>query len=538
VRPSIVFSPNLVDGINMMADAVKPTLGPLPRQVGIERIERGRMPELLDDAGLIARRIIQLEDPTADVGAMMLRHGMWRIHERIGDGAATMAVLTQAMMREAVKGVAAGMHPMWLRRGIERGAQAAVDELRRNARPLAAGKAGRMQLSALAYALSADKELMDAIVAIVNNIGSEGAVDVIINERRSIDYEFIEGALYNAGWISAAFVTDKARTIARQEDAAVILLQGSIDSAEQAVEIIRQLAAHSIERVALIAHGVSEAAQQVFTHVHLQGALQFILIEAPSVDEERLTALHDISALTGARLLFDIGELMRVRAEDIGFARRLWATAKKFGIIAGRSDGEMLRGRAETVRAAIANFSDKKNWEQLDKLRWRLAQLTGGIAVLQVGALTRALADTRRDHAKRLIQVLQYATGNGLVVGGGAAYIACRAAVEQAAAQTDNADERYGVRCVAQALTAPLGVLAHNAGYDSAPVISSVKQAEPEHGFDARSGKIVNLWDAGIVDALLVVERALQTAASVTAMAITTDAVIHQRKSYPGPATP
>ncbi|MCL5998573.1 MAG: hypothetical protein M1546_21330, partial [Chloroflexi bacterium] len=394
VRPSVVFSPNLADGINAMADAVKPTIGPLPRLVGVERMNRSRMPEILDDAGVIARRIIQIEDQTADVGAMMLRHGMWRMHERMGDGAATTAVLAQAIMQHAVRGVAAGMHPMWLRRGIETGVATVAGELRRLARPLPPGKAGRALLASLAHSLSADSELMDALVQVVNQIGSEGAVEVVVNERRTIDREFIEGAMWNMGWVSPAFLTDRLKGIARQEDVSVILFDGKIETGRQAADSIRRWSELGIQSVALVVNDVAEEALQVYIQAHLQKLLGLILIKLPIVGDEKLTALQDISALTGARILFDIGELMALQQEDAGFARRMWSTAIKFGIIAGARNGEMLRARADAVRTAIANFNDKKEWEQLRKLRWRLAQLTGGIAVLQIGAVTRSAADT------------------------------------------------------------------------------------------------------------------------------------------------
>jgi chaperonin GroEL len=538
VRPSVVFSPNLIDGIDAIADAVKSTLGPLPRLVGVERIDRSQMPELLDDAGVIARRIIQLEDETADVGAMMLRHGMWRMRERLGDGAATMAILTQAILREATKGIAAGMHPMGLRRGIEAGANQAVAELRRCARPLPPGKAGRTLLAALARTLSTDAELADAVVRVVNVIGSEGAVDIVINERRSIDVEFTEGAMWNTGWSSAAYVTDKARGLARQEDVSVVVFDGNIETAEQAFDGMRRLAEQGVLRVAIISNDIAEEALKVFAQVHRQGRMSFVLVKAPGTGDDRMTALQDISALTGARILFTVGEFTTLKPEDMGYARRMWSTAIKFGIIAGRRDGDVLRGRIEHVRRAIANFNDKKKSEELPKLRWRLAQLTGGLAVLQVGALTRPLADTRKETAERIIQVLQQATSEGLVAGGGTALLFSRAAVLQAAGQCTDPDEQYGMRCVAQALGTPLSAIVHNAGYEPKQVAAQVLQTGDGSGFDVCSGKFADMWDAGIVDSLPVIERAVQTAASVATMAVITTCVVHQKKHYPGVPTP
>jgi chaperonin GroEL len=380
--------------------------------------------------------------------------------------------------------------------------------------------------------------LMNAIVTVVNNIGSEGMVEIKVNDRRTVDFEFVEGATWSYGWISPAYVTNATKTLARQEDVAVVLLVGKIEDEQQAITGIERLAEMDIKRVAIIADDISEEALRLFTHLHLRGDIGFVLIKAPSVDAERHTAMHDISALTGARVLFDVSEFMSLTPEDIGFARRMWATGAKFGIIGGRRDGDALRGRVEQVRAAIAGFNDKKAWDEITKLRWRLAQLTGGIAVLQVGDLTEPLANTRKEHAERLIQVLQLAVGNGIVAGGGSALLACTPAVEEAAQLCDDPDICFGMRCVGRGFVAPIEVIAHNAGFDPASIRSQAIQAAPGYGFDARTGQIVNMWQVGIVDSLPVVERAIQTAASVAAMIITTTAVIHQKKSYPGPVVP
>lgn len=538
IRPSVVFSPDLAKGVDVMANAVKSTLGPFARKVGIERADRARMPELLDDAGVIARRIIQIENPTEDVGAMLLRHGMWRMHERIGDGAATMAVLAQAILRSAVKGVAAGMQPMMLRRGIEHGANAVVEALRKNARLLPPGKEGRAMLNALAYSLSADRELMEAIVAIVDTIGSEGAVELKVNDRRTVDYEFVEGATWNYGWLSPAYVTDKAKHLARQEDVTVVLLAGKIESEEQAIDGIERLVELDVKRVALFADEISEPALRVFTHLHLRGDMSFVLVKAPFVDADRMVALHDISALTGARALFDVSEFTHLTADDLGFARRIWSTEIKFGIIGGRRDGDAIRGRIQQVREAIATFNEKKSWDEIKKLRWRLAQLTGGTAVLQVGDLTKPLAESRKEHAERLIQVLQQAVGSGIVTGGGSSLRACELAVQTAEQNCADPDIRYGIHCIGNCLQVPAEVIAHNAGFEPSNVRAMSKITDPGHGFDVRKGKVVDMWRAGIVDSLPVLECAVRTAASVAAMIITTSVVVHQKKSYPGPVVP
>lgn len=251
-----------------------------------------------------------------------------------------------------------------------------------------------------------------------------------------------------------------------------------------------------------------------------------------------MTALHDIAALTGARILYDIGEFMHIKPEDLGFARRFWATSIKFGIISGKRQGDVLRGRIAGVREAIAGFTDKNQWDQLKKLRLRLAQMTGGFATLLVGGMTKSLAETRMEQAERIIHVLQGVVGSGLVAGGGAALLACSRVVEQQARQTEDVDLQYGIRCVGQALSAPMAVIAHNAGFESTEVLARLRHEAEGHGFDVRSGQIANMWHSGIMDSLVVMERALQTAASVAIMSLTTTCVVHHRKAYRGLPTP
>ena len=379
---------------------------------------------------------------------------------------------------------------------------------------------------------------MDAVVAVVNNLGPEGVVDLVVNERRSVDYEFIEGAVWNSGWLGAAFVTERGKNIARQEDVAVVLLECGIDTPQQAFAGIQRMAEQGMMHVAIITPAISEEALQVFTQVHLQGSVKFVLVRSPFANEERMAALHDISALTGARLLYDVGEFMNVTSADVGFARRMWATSIKFGVISGRHQADALRGRIAAVRQAIAGFTDKKHWEELKKLRLRLAQLTGGLATLLVGGPVKTIAQTRLEHAERIIQVLQGAVDRGVVPGGGAALLACAQAVEKLALDTVDVDEQFGIRCVGQALSVPMLTIVHNAGFDSSSILAKVKLEPTGYGYDVRAEKIAEMSKSGIVDSFAVVERALQTAASVSIMTLTTTCVIHQKGNYPGVPTP
>ena len=299
-RPSVVFNPDLLDGINVITNMVRPTLGPLPRHVAMERMSRDKAPELLDDAATLARRVVQLPNPTTDVGAMMLRHALWRMNETTGDGAAMTAVLVQALVREGLKAIAAGANPAILRQGIDAGIERACVALHAQAQTVPGGKRGADLMKGMAYALCSDEELAERLAEVVQFVGPEGVVQVVNHEPRRIDREYVEGSMWESAWHSAAFSTDTGRTITQLSDVALLLVDSQIESGEYAFEGLKRLHSFGHERVAIITENISEEAMQVFNMAHHRGMMKLALIKTPFVEGDRAITLEDISMLTGA----------------------------------------------------------------------------------------------------------------------------------------------------------------------------------------------------------------------------------------------
>ncbi|MCS6773251.1 MAG: TCP-1/cpn60 chaperonin family protein [Anaerolineae bacterium] len=526
-RPAVVFKPvQVLEGIDLIADLVKPTLGPLPRLVMVEGVTRNRTPEVLDDAATIARRVIELAQPTVDVGAMMMRHAIWRMHTWCGDGGATMAVMAQAMLRAAVRAVAAGASPVMLRRELERSADQVCANLRAQARPAPLGPQRRTWLDAWMSTTLSDEELRRALIDLVAVLGDDAYINVYNNDPNRIDYEFLEGALWDAPWLSTGFTADPTESVARLQNAAVVVLDGALDTAENMVTLMRRLEAMGYRSAALIASELFESARTVLLQAKLRGLFHPLPIKTPYGGQKRATALHDIAALTGGRVLFAEGipYAERLTREDVGEARRVWANARQFGIIAGRRDPIALRAIIAGVRRKMEQTADM---DELNDLRRRLGQLTGSMGILRVGAPTQKVQEARRDTAERLSRALQLALRGGLVPGGGAALLKASLALAH--------EPCWGARCVAQALQAPMLTLAENAGLDGRALVARAQHiaAMPNAsalGVDVRSGDLADMVERGVLDAVEILERAVRVATSLTVTALTTEVVVHHRK--------
>jgi chaperonin GroEL len=528
-RPDVVFQPNLLAGIDAIANAVKPTLGPLPRTVGIENATmRDRVPEVLDDAGTIARRIIQLPDPIHDAGAMMLRHALWRMREQCGDGGATTAVLAQAMAQEAARAMAAGAHPALLRRGMEEAVEIAVASLREQAMPFPGGRAGTALLTSLARSLCHDEEMQRVLVEVVEILGVDGAIQMVNNDARRIDREYIEGAMWESPWLTTGFATDRLQTIARIADAAIVLIDGRLTSAADVFEGLKRLHGMGHTRIVIIANDVTDEAKGVLIQAKLSNMFQILPIKAPVNDAKRAVAMSDLSALTGARMLMgDAGVFGQIREEEVGEARRVWASAKQFGIIGGRRDPVELRRNIAAVRRKMETTTDLS---ELDELRLRLGRLCGGLSIVRIGAATSKIQDARKDEAVRLSRALQMAAAEGMVAGGGAALLKAARSIPKG-----EGDVGFGYRAVAKALQSPMATLVSNAGFDAPAIVAQAsdclkKDRNSTPGFDVRRNELTDMVQAGVLDSLQIIERALLTATSVAVMAITTDAVILHRE--------
>ncbi len=540
VRPGVVFDHDSSAGIDLLAHAVQGTLGPTPRMVAVERMSRDHTPEIMDDAGTLARRTLQLPDPRDDAGAMLLRQALWRQREACGDGAATLAVLANAMAREAHRARVAGAHPTLLRQGIEAAAAAVIAELHARATVIPGGAHGRTLLRAVAMSLCQDADLRDALVETIEVIGAEAGVQVLAHEGAGILREFVEGAMFEGGWITPGFVTTPGKTLDRAEDVAIVALNGTINDPQKIIQGLARIHTAGHRTVALVIDGLGDEGRQMLNQIHHREMIRVLPLRITKAGADLMLAFEDLCVLTGASLLYGEDPALAdasfaaIEPWQIGSARRVWADDKRFGIIAGNRDPQRMRAAITRLRKELTSTSNTKT-EELKALRTRLGRLNGGLGILRVGALTHQASETRRDEANRLARALQATLACGVVAGGGAELTRIGASLK--APENLSFDARQGFNLVARALAAPLRTIAENAGHDPSPVHVAVRDAADSIVFDARRGELRNMIEASVVDSVDVLVSIMQLAASVTAMSVTTDALV-LRKQPPTSANP
>jgi chaperonin GroEL len=479
----------------------------------------------LDDGATIARRIIQLPNRDEDMGAMLLRHILWRMHEQVGDGTATTAVLFQAGVRESYRYLAAGYNPMRMRRGLQQSVEVTVHHLRNLARPLE----GEEAISRVAHALCQDEEMASLLGEIFDIVGSEGYVQVEGGQKRVLEREYVEGGYWKTGWLSARFMTDHKRQVAELAEPAILISDLEINSASQLAPILEKVVQAGFKSFLVIGRDVKDSALGLLIHNARNKVISTLAVRAPGFGAERKPVLRDITALTGGTLLDEQmgASIEHAKLADLGRARRAWARKSRFGLAGGYGDPVLLRRHIAQVRTALAKEED--NFEQ-DRLRRRLGMLLGGVAVLRVGASTKSEVEVRKARAERGVVAVRSALQGGVVPGGGKAYLDCKAVVQRASQQVSDDAERAGFALLERALEEPLRAIATNAGYAENTVIARLEASADGIGFDARTGQMCDLWTAGILDAEQTLETALQVAMSGVAMVLTTDVLVHRRK--------
>lgn len=536
-RPGVIFHPGLLAGIDTIANMVRGTLGPLARTVAVSGNFRTDTPEILDDAGIVARRVIQIGDPVADAGAMMMRHALWRVRELHGDGAATTAMIAQTMAHGAVRAVSAGVHPTLMREALTKSGKLAITALRACSEHIRGGSAGRETLRAVAQAMCQDAELCDALTMAVDLVGADGGITIVANEPRTIFSEFIEGSMWETGVLAPGFSHEPGKNMVRLDDAAVVVLAGTLNSAEAVLDGLRGLIDSGRPRVLLVVQGLSDEARQVMLQIQHRGMANLLPVKAPYLEGEAMVALEDICVLTGATQL-NTGDtsaddaFARMAPAQAGSARRVWADDKRFGIVAGARNPHLMRERIALLKRQL---DTETHTDMLEKLRGRLGRLYGGLAMIRVGAATMKAGSVRRDQAERMARALQSVLSSGVVAGGGAALARVAATLEQSAPVALEA--RWARDIMAGALRAPLRVIAENAGYDPTLSMHSMTHAAADAVFDVRTGMNAGMRAAGVIDSVETLCSAIRVATSTVAMAVTTDALV-LRKAPPTSAFP
>ena len=520
-------------GVDQMAGVLRVTLGPHARAVVMAPTISTRSPELLTDAGTIARRIIELPDPYENMGAMLIRQMAWQVREKVGNGAATAATIAQALLHAANHQAAAGTNVMMIRRGIEKGLAAAVEALRVQAKPLV----DPSQVKALAIAAAGgDREIGSYVAEMLDVIGTDGVLVVEESTTTRTDREYVEGLQWDSGYVSSHFCTDLERMEAIIENPIIVATDLNLDRAEQLLPLLeaivaRKQAGERFGGLVLFANEITGTALGLLATNHERDVLRCVGIKAPGAGDRRVRILEDIAILTGGRIVAeDAGETMENATwAVVGRARRVWCNRDFFSIVGGMGDQARIKERTSEIKRLLPTAEG--DFER-DKMRERIGKLSGGVGVLKVGAPSERERDTRKQRGEEAIVAARAASEEGVVPGGGAAYFACFPAMRDLAT-TLSRDEAIGVRVLIQAMEAPTEWIARNAARDHRAILAKLRTAAPGHGYDAIGDRITDMTEAGILDPLKVVRGALEFGVSAGCMALTTEALVLTEKSSP-----
>jgi chaperonin GroEL len=507
-------------GLDTLANAVKVTLGPRGRNVVIER--SWGTPTITKDGVTVAKEI-ELEDRFENMGAQMVKEVASKTSDVAGDGTTTATVLAQAIYREGVKLVAAGVNPMDIKRGIEAAVEIVVAELTRQSTPTR-GKTEIAQVGIISA--NGDETIGQLIADAMDKVGKEGVITV--EEAKSIDtsLEVVEGMQLDRGYLSAYFVTDAERMEAVLGDAYVLILEARLSNMKELLPILEQVAGQS-KPLLVIADDVDGEALATLVVNKLRGALQVCAIKAPGFGDRRTALLQDLAALTGGTAITkDLGfDLDTVVLTDLGRAKRITIDKDTTTIIEGRGDKAAIDARLKTLRREIEASTSDYDREQLQA---RLAKLVGGVAVIKVGAATEVEMKEKKARVEDAMHATRAAVEEGIVAGGGVALVRCTPALS---ALVFHDDRRFGVNIVRRALEEPLRQIAQNSGLEGAVVVARVREGHAGYGYNAAADRYEDLIAAGVIDPTKVVRVALQNAASVAALMLTTEAVIAQHST-------
>ncbi len=505
---------SLKKGIDRLADAVRVTIGPKGRNVVLDK--KFGAPTITNDGVTIARDI-ELEDPFENMGAQLLKEVATKTDDVAGDGTTTAVVLGQAMVAEGLRVVTAGANPMVVKRGIERAVETIVGEIKDKARPVET----REQIAAVAAISAADAEVGEIIAEVMDKVGKDGVITVEEGQSLGLEKEYTEGMQFDRGYLSAYFVTNPDRMETVLEDPMVLITDKKISAVADLLPSLEKSVQQS-KPMLIIAEDVDGEALATLVVNKLQGRLQVLAVKAPGFGDRRKEMLRDIATLTGGTVISEeIGrKLDSVTFEDLGKARRVVATKDDTTIVDGEGSPEQIKARMTQIKAQIEETTSDYDRE---KLQERLAKLAGGVAVIKVGAATEVELKEKKHRIEDALSTTRAAVEEGLVAGGGTTLLQ---AIPSLDALKLEGDEAVGVEIVRKALEAPARQIADNAGAPGEVVVSKVAAMKIGEGYDALKGEYGDMFKKGIVDAAKVTRSALQNAASIAAMVLTTETLI------------
>ncbi len=505
----------ILRGVNILADAVKITLGPKGRNAVIEK--KFGAPTVTKDGVTVAKEI-ELQDPLENMGAQMVREVASKTSDVAGDGTTTATVLAQAIFREGVRTVAAGASPMALKRGIDRAVEVAVEEIKKHSHDVK----GEMIAQVGTISANTDKQVGSIIAEAMKKVGKDGVITVEESRTMETTLEVVEGMQFDRGYLSPYFVTDPARMECVLEDVRILIHEKKISSMKDLLPLLEKIAKMG-KPLLIIAEDVEGEALATLVVNKLRGTLQCAAVKAPGFGDRRKAMLEDIAILTAGKAVSeDLGiKLENVEVEDLGKAKKVTIDKDNTTIVEGAGKASEIEGRIKQIRAQVEETTSDYDKE---KLQERLAKLVGGVAVIKVGAATETELKEKKARVEDAMHATRAAVEEGIVSGGGVALLRCIPALDKLKVRED---EAAGVRIVRRALEEPMRQIAQNAGHEGAVVVNRVLESKDDNfGFDAETGEFRDMIKAGVIDPAKVTRLALQNAASIAGLMLTTEALV------------
>ncbi len=516
-------------GVNQLADTVKITMGPKGRNVVLDK--KFGTPLITNDGVSIAKEI-ELDDPFENMGAQIVKEVSTKTNDVAGDGTTTATLLAQAIIREGLKNLAAGANPMVMKKGIAKATTAAIEEIKKNSKPVS----GTSDIARVGAISSGDDTLGALIAEAKEKVSPDGVITVEESKTAETYSEVVEGMQLDRGYITPYMVTDTEKMEAVLDDPYILITDKKISNIQELLPVLEQVV-QAGKKLLIIAEDVEGDALSTLIVNRLRGTLNVVCVKAPGFGDRRKEMLQDIAILTGGTVISsDVGlELKEAQLSQLGQARQVKVTKENTTIVNGAGSSEDIKARVAQIKSQIEVTTSDYDRE---KLQERLAKLAGGVAIIRVGAATETEMKEKKLRIEDALNATRAAVEEGIVAGGGTAYLNAIPAVEKLMAEVEG-DEKTGVQIIARALTAPVKQIAANAGIDGSVVLEKIRESgKIGYGFDAYKEVYCDMMDAGIVDPTKVTRSALENAASVSATLLTTEALVADKPEPPAPAAP
>src|SRR5512136_29500 len=532
----LVFSEDarrrLQQGIDVVANAVSTTLGPKGRNVALDR--KFGSPTITHDGVTVAKEI-ELEDPFANMGAQLLKEAATKTNDIAGDGTTTSTVLAHAIVTESLKNLAAGANPMLLKHGIMQATESVVEELRKMATKIDT----KEEIASVATNSAADEEIGGLIADVMDKVGKDGVITVEESKSMQFETEYVEGMQFDRGYISAYMITDSEHMEAVISEPYILINEKKISAAQDIVPVLEKLVQIGKRDLIILAEDIDGEALATLVLNKLRGMLNVLAVKDPGFGDRRKAMMQDIATLTNGQLISEetVRKLETTTLNDLGKAEKVVSDKDNTTIVGGKGDAAQIKGRIEQIRVEIDKSTSDYDKE---KLQERLAKLSGGVAIIRVGAATETELKEKKHRVEDALSATRAAVEEGILAGGGVALLNASAALDQYIKA--GGDEATGVKVLKEAIEEPIKWIAFNAGVEGSVLVDNVKKSKPGIGYDAQKNEYGDMVKKGIIDPLKVVRTALENASSVAVMILTTEALVtdipEKEKAPAGPAMP